>query len=156
MRTMLFAATAALLLPFAVDARRIACAPIDEAHVEGLFTLWNDTLRHGTPAQLASLYADDAVLLPTVSNTPRLTNDARIDYFEHFQAKGPAGRIDERTIRLGCNAALDSGLYTFTFADGTSVRARYTFAYALVGKEWKIATHHSSAMPEAESGPHPH
>ncbi|NUS61493.1 MAG: DUF4440 domain-containing protein, partial [Lysobacter sp.] len=64
MRTMVFAATAALLLPFAADAKRIACTPIDDKQVEGFFTLWNDTLRHGTAAQVASLYADDAVLLP--------------------------------------------------------------------------------------------
>ncbi|HAS1524431.1 TPA: DUF4440 domain-containing protein, partial [Enterobacter hormaechei] len=38
--------------------------------------------------------------------------------------------------------------YTFTFADKSTVSARYTFTYAWDGKEWKISTHHSSAMPE--------
>ena len=46
------------------------------------------------------------------------------------------------------NSAVDSGLYTFRFTDGSSVRARYTFAYKRVGGDWLISSHHSSAMPE--------
>ncbi|EDD3288237.1 DUF4440 domain-containing protein, partial [Salmonella enterica subsp. enterica serovar Rissen] len=100
------------------------------------------------PQMVSENYLSDAVLLPTVSNKARLTDAERVDYFEHFLAKKPTGKIDMRTIRLGCNKAIDTGTYTFTFADKSTVSARYTFTYAWDGKEWKISTHHSSAMPE--------
>jgi hypothetical protein len=54
-----------------------------------------------------------------------------------------------RTIFLGCNSAVDAGLYTFRFGKtGQSVNARYTYTYAWDGKQWLITSHHSSAMPE--------
>ncbi|GDX05985.1 SgcJ/EcaC family oxidoreductase [Buttiauxella sp. WJP83] len=124
------------------------CVKVDKAQIEGLFDKWNESLKTGNAKTVSENYLSDAVLLPTVSNQARLTDAERIDYFEHFLAKKPTGKIDTRTIRLGCNKAIDTGTYTFTFADKSTVSARYTFTYAWDGKEWKISTHHSSAMPE--------
>lgn len=133
----------------AMAAKAPECAKVDKAQIEGLFDRWNDSLKTGDAKKVAANYLSDAVLLPTVSNKVRLTEAERVDYFEHFLEKKPVGKIDTRTVRLGCNEATDSGTYTFTFADNSTVSARYTYAYAWDGKEWKIATHHSSAMPEA-------
>lgn len=124
------------------------CVKTDKAQIEGLFDKWNDSLQTGDAKKVANNYLSDAVLLPTVSNKVRLTDAERVDYFEHFLEKKPFGKIDSRTVRLGCNKAVDAGTYTFTFADKSTVSARYTFTYAWDGKEWKISTHHSSAMPE--------
>lgn len=124
------------------------CVKVDKAQIEGLFDRWNDSLKTGDAKKVAEGYLSDAVLLPTVSNQVRLTDAERVDYFEHFLAKKPVGKIDTRTIRLGCNKAIDTGTYTFTFADKTQVSARYTFIYAWDGSDWKISSHHSSAMPE--------
>ena len=125
------------------------CVKVDKAQIEWLFDKWNDSLQTGDAKKVANNYLSDAVLLPTVSNKVRLTDAERVDYFEHFLEKKPFGKIDSRTVRLGCNKAVDAGTYTFTFADKSKVSARYTFTYAWDGKEWKISTHHSSAMPEA-------
>lgn len=124
------------------------CVKVNEAQIEALFDKWNESLKTGDAKTVSENYLSDAVLLPTVSNKARLTDAERIDYFEHFLAKKPTGKIDTRTIRLGCNKAIDTGTYTFTFADKSTVSARYTFTYAWDGKEWKISTHHSSAIPE--------
>jgi hypothetical protein len=35
-------------------------------------------------------------------------------------------------------------------ADGTKVKARYTFVYVFEDGEWKISHHHSSIMPESQ------
>ncbi|MEG2566051.1 MAG: SgcJ/EcaC family oxidoreductase [Acinetobacter sp.] len=124
------------------------CVKVDKPQIEALFDKWNESLKTGNAKTVSDNYLSDAVLLPTVSNKARLTDAERVDYFEHFLAKKPTGKIDTRTIRLGCNKAIDTGTYTFTFADKSTVSARYTFTYAWDGKEWKISTHHSSAMPE--------
>lgn len=125
------------------------CVKVDRAQIEALFDKWNDDLQTGDARKVTDNYLSDAILLPTVSNKVRLTEAERIDYFEHFLAKKPVGKIDSRTIRLGCNKAVDTGTYTFSFKDKSTVSARYTFTYAWVGNEWKISTHHSSVMPES-------
>lgn len=137
------------LLPGAVFAASTPdCVKVNKAQIEALFDKWNESLKTGNAQTVSENYLSDAVLLPTVSNKARLTDAERVDYFEHFLAKKPTGKIDMRTIRLGCNKAIDTGTYTFTFADKSTVSARYTFTYAWDGKEWKISAHHSSAMPE--------
>lgn len=130
------------------------CASANEADIAALFTRWNDSLKTGDAKEVAKNYADDAILLPTVSNKVRLTNDERIDYFEHFLEGKPTGSIDTSHIVINCNDAMDVGTYTFKFADGSEVQGRYTFTYKWDGKEWLISSHHSSAMPE--TGAHAH
>lgn len=125
------------------------CVKVDKAEIEGLFDRWNESLKTGDAEKVADTYLTDAVLLPTVSNQVRLTDAERVDYFEHFLEKKPVGKIDSRTVRIGCNKAIDVGTYTFTFADKTQVSARYTFTYAWNGNDWKISSHHSSGMPES-------
>lgn len=125
------------------------CVKTDKAHIAGLFDKWNNTLKTGDAKAVADNYLSNAVLLPTVSNKVRLTDAERIDYFEHFLKKKPTGKIDTRLIRLGCNKAIDIGTYTFTFADKSTVSARYTFTYTWDGEAWKISTHHSSTMPDS-------
>ncbi|EPL4527044.1 SgcJ/EcaC family oxidoreductase [Enterobacter asburiae] len=133
---------------FASATTSARCVSIDNQAIEVLFERWNDALRSGNAEKVADNYLSDAVLLPALSNKPARTDAERIDYFTHFLEKKPVGRIDTRTIRLGCNEAIDTGTYTFTLADMTTVAARYTFTWFWTGTEWKISSHHSSAMPE--------
>jgi len=126
-----------------------SCAPVTEQQVASLFDRWNASLATGNPHKVAENYASQSILLPTVSNKPRLTVAEKEDYFEHFLENRPSGKIDQRFIKLGCNTALDAGLYTFTFArTGAVVKARYSYTYENIGGQWLITSHHSSAMPE--------
>ena len=125
-----------------------SCAKSDPAQISALFDRWNRSLATLDPDQVVANYAQDAVLLPTVSNKPR-TNHAEIrDYFVHFLEKKPQGRIERRVLKIGCNVAQDVGLYTFRFKDGSEVSARYSYVYEYRDGQWLIAHHHSSAMPE--------
>lgn len=120
-----------------------------EQEVAALFDRWNASLQTGDPHKVVANYADRSILLPTVSNKPRLNAEEKEDYFHHFLENKLKGRIDSRQIQLGCNTAFDAGLYTFTFAKtGGQVKARYTYTYQWDGKQWLITSHHSSAMPE--------
>lgn len=126
----------------------VRCHVPTKAKVAALFDRWNKSLLTGDPAKVVANYAPDAVLLPTLSKKVRYTQKEREDYFRGFLKKKPVGHIDSHTIRTGCNEALDTGTYTFTFGDGSKAAARYTFTYGWNGKNWVITSHHSSAMPQ--------
>jgi len=133
----------------AQGARTESCKATSEAEIAALFDRWNRSLQTGDPHKVVANYAERSILLPTVSNKPRLTPAEKEDYFHYFLENRPSGKIDLRFIELGCNTAFDAGLYTFTFATtGDSVSGRYTYTYHWNGSEWLITSHHSSAMPE--------
>lgn len=126
-----------------------SCKAASEAKIAALFDRWNQSLQTGDPHKVVANYADRSILLPTVSNKARLTPAEKEDYFHHFLQNRPSGRIDQRLIEIGCNSAVDAGIYTFTFGKtGAVVKARYSYTYAWNGKSWLITSHHSSAMPE--------
>ena len=124
-----------------------ACAPIDAPAVAALFERWNTALGSGDPDQVAALYSPTALLLPTLSPEPRTTPEGIRDYFTGFLTGAPRGRIESRSIQLGCNEAMDAGTYSFRFADGRRVPARYTFVYVFSDGRWQIQHHHSSLLP---------
>merc|ERR1719273_144398 len=127
-----------------------ASAPsITEKEVGDLFHLWNNALATGDPAKVAARYAKNAVLLPTVSDTPRTTKEGITNYFVDFLKKKPQGVVTHPNILIKDDICQDAGVYDFTMGfDGSKVTARYTFTYVYEDGEWKIAHHHSSAMPE--------
>ena len=145
-KTLMILPLAGLLLA-ACD--RGECPNATEADIAALFDRWNASLATLDPQKVAANYADNAVLLPTVSNEVRKTNAQRVAYFTDFLKLRPQGVIDSRTIKINCNTAIDAGVYTFTFGDGSTVQARYTYTYVWDGRKWRISTHHSSAMPES-------
>ncbi|MEM6329854.1 MAG: SgcJ/EcaC family oxidoreductase [Planctomycetota bacterium] len=116
--------------------------------IASLFDDWNAALQTKDPKQVAALYEPNAVLLPTLSNQVRHNHDEIEDYFVSFTAKGPVGQIDESNIRHFGQMAINSGVYTFSFEDGSSAQARFSFVYRWDGQRWMIAEHHSSQMPE--------
>ncbi|RJR47251.1 MAG: DUF4440 domain-containing protein [Desulfobacteraceae bacterium] len=125
------------------------CKAVTEEEIASLFERWNRSLQTGDPRKVVANYAGRSVLLPTLSNTPRLTPAEKEDYFHHFLENRPSGKIDFRFIEIGCNTAADTGLYTFTYAKtGEQVRARYSYTYRWDGSRWLITSHHSSLMPE--------
>lgn len=142
-------ATLTFSLSLSVQASQTTtCTKTDTTQIAQLFDRWNMAVKSSDPKAVAAQYTHDAVLLPTLSNQLRLDEAARIDYFTFFLNKKPEGKIDSRRIQIGCNSAIDTGLYTFTFADKSTAQARYTFTYAWLNGKWLITSHHSSLMPE--------
>lgn len=148
LRVFLTAAAISALSISAQAQQATKCALATKGDVEKLFDRWNASLKTGDPQKVADNYAEDAILLPTVSNKPRLTREERVDYFKEFLKKEPVGVIDSRVIKIGCNSVVDAGLYTFTLHGHDQVHARYTFTYEFKNGKWAIAHHHSSVMPE--------
>ena len=127
------------------------CKAVSEAEIAALFDRWNNALLTGEPAKVVANYAQRSILLPTVSNQPRFTVAEKEDYFQGFLKNRPSGKIDVRFVDIGCNTAVDAGLYTFTYGPtNESVSGRYSFTYRWDGSQLLITSHHSSAMPEAK------
>ena len=116
--------------------------------IESLFDAWNAALKTGDPQRVASLYAHDSILLPTMSNRVRRTPAEIVDYFEDFLSNQPEGKLEDSNIRIFDDVAINSGVYVFSFGDGSKARARFTFVYRWDEERWLIIDHHSSQMPE--------
>jgi uncharacterized protein (TIGR02246 family) len=127
--------------------------PPSQEQVTELFDTWNETLATGDPEAVADLYAPDAVLLPTVSNTVRTDRAGIVDYFTGFLPSKPSAVIEQSVVTvLDADNAIDTGVYRFTMnkPEGMEiVDARYTFVYEKRDGEWLIVNHHSSEMPES-------
>ncbi len=121
---------------------------MNKSDILSLFEEWNAALQTGEPEKVASLYDSDAILLPTVSNKIRHSPAEIADYFAHFLSNSPQGTTDEAIVRIFGKIAINSGIYTFAFADGSAMKARFTFVYRWNGTRWMIVEHHSSQISE--------
>lgn len=132
----------------AVGQNAVECHYATEDTVARLFARWNEALVKKDMTALLATYAERSILLPTLSDTVRISREEKRRYFEHFLQKTPSGKVDTRFLVRGCNTAVAAGLYTFTFKtpSGTA-QARYTYTYEWTGSGWLITSHHSSQMP---------
>lgn len=122
---------------------------LKEEDCKNLFYLWNDALATLDSDTVTRRYAKNAVLLPTVSDTPRTDYKSIKAYFDDFLMRKPQGVILESYATCGRGWCKDVGIYEFTMGStGDKVKARYSYVYVFEDGEWKIAHHHSSVMPE--------
>ena len=132
------------------------CKETSQQEIQALFARWNQSLQTGDPQAVVANYAVRSILLPTLSNRPRTTQEGKVQYFEGFLRDRPRGTINLSFVVLGCNSAVDAGIYTFKFeATGKEIEARYSYSYTYFweSETWLITSHHSSEMPEAVPPP---
>jgi uncharacterized protein (TIGR02246 family) len=86
----------------------------NQNEILALFDAWNNALLSGDASKVAGLYAENAILLPTVLNKVRHNYGEIRDYFEHFLQKKPSGNIVEHNIRLFDDLAINSRVYHFS------------------------------------------
>jgi hypothetical protein len=110
------------------------CTPLDAADserlAERLFERWAAAVASGDPEQVAALYAPEAVLIPTLSPRLRSSPGGIADYFQGFLARHPQASVTERHLFSGCDELVDTGLYSFRFAEGSADGARDRFGGA--------------------------
>lgn len=122
-----------------------------EKEISQVFDQWMAAVGTGSSDAVMKLYAEDAVLLPTLSGKVCNTPELRKEYFDEFTAKpNLKGVVVESHIRVFGGMAVNSGLYTFSYTkDGATVvvPARFSFVYHKYPQGWLIVDHHSSRMP---------
>lgn len=117
------------------------------------FATWAESLQSKDPKQVAELYTEDSVFLPTMAPGVKQGKQEAEEYFEHFLKKNPEGEITQERIQpMGEGYYSHSGLYIFKVgSNGKSdiVPARFTFNWRTEPNgKWRIMTHHSSAEPQ--------
>jgi uncharacterized protein (TIGR02246 family) len=115
---------------------------------------WTDAYATRSGDALAVLYTKDAHLWGTLSKEPSIGVEKIKEYFE----KGGQS-VNVRSVTFGktntvlrTDAAFISGQYQFsaTMKDGSprEIPARFSLALVKDGDTWRIADHHSSALPK--------
>lgn len=136
-----------LLLAHSVFAEEKADAA--SAQVAAATAEWIATFNTRDPVRISALYAPDAILWGTVSQTIRTSPQEILEYFTESAIKRPDLRmfLGEYHVRLYDDIAINSGYYTSRNpVEGKEVviPMRFTFTYRREGDRWMIVNHHSS------------
>ena len=114
-----------------------------------LLQKWTSAVKDGDANQVVSLYHDDGILLGTFSNKERVGHELILEYFENLLKSPVEVEIVSEHPIVFESVAVNSGLYNFVTNDKT-INARFSFVYKKNNDGWKIISHHSSVMPEAD------
>tara|TARA_Y100000034_G_C6900077_1_gene415960 strand:+ start:2254 stop:2622 length:369 start_codon:yes stop_codon:yes gene_type:complete len=116
-----------------------------------LLARWLEAVCSGNVNKVLSLYTSDAVLLGTFAEKLKQGQQLR-GYFEKFLSRSDlCGQIDTFVAQKTKDSLVLSGTYTFRWLDTggpVEAKARYSFVFVPVGRNWLILNHHSSAIPE--------
>jgi len=114
---------------------------------------WLELVKSGDVDKISAMYTDDATFLPTVSGDFKRGKSGAKEYFEHFLAKNPIGKVVVEVVTpVDESSYLYSGMYNFeldTENGRSEVEARFSYFWKKVNGEWKINHHHSSLRPQS-------
>lgn len=119
--------------------------------IQKLGSDWAQAIAARDASKITALYDNDAILYATFSNILD-SRSAILQYFKKLtQHKDLKVTFTKQTIRLYGDAAINSGLYVFSYHENgkkITIPGRYTFVYHTTPTGWTIIDHHSSVMPE--------
>lgn len=125
------------------------CHTANDAEIVALFDRWNRSLITGNADAVVANYAPNAILLPMTSNQILRNNEEKKEYFQDFLTNHPSSEVKERAIQIGCNSAIDTGIYVLHYQKtGQKLIGRYNLTYQWDGNKWLISNHHVSIIPE--------
>lgn len=128
-------------------ARTATCPARSETQIAALIEGWVADLRSGDAKSLLARYGSKATITPDIGAKPLRKDKERRAYVESLLARRPNVTVERRHIELKCKSAVDAGVYTFNFADGSQTKAHYRFRYAWIGERFVIVDHEASVMP---------
>lgn len=112
---------------------------------------WLENVRQRNVDQTVAGYAEDAVLLGTLSPIVRQGRKAIGEYFQMFLDQDALEvEVTQEVAREFDDLSISSGLYTFSLTkkgETKTVPARFSFVFRRKGSTWEIVEHHSSRLP---------
>jgi uncharacterized protein (TIGR02246 family) len=130
-------------------ARAVECVPAAQSDFVDALEQWNTAARTGHPDKITRLYAQHATLLPANGTAPRVGFASIRHHFLYLLPDQPVVSVLNREIRIGCEFAIDSGIYLLTSgARGArkTEKHRYTLIYTRYEDSWLIEHHHASLL----------
>ncbi len=130
--------------------RKNASATNETAVLEAL-QQWVSTINSRQPSAVSRLYSDDAVFLPTLSQTRIHGSMNRTTYFARLLGKS-GFRVDilELDLQMLADVGVCSGVYDFDYAfrgNDTRLEARFSMVFQRINGVYRIVNHHSSQVP---------
>jgi uncharacterized protein (TIGR02246 family) len=110
---------------------------------------WTSAVKSGDAKQVTSLYRDDGILLGTFSSKERVGHELILEYFENLLKSPVEVQIVSENPHVFESSAVNTGHYNFV-TGGKTINARFSFVYHKSDGGWKITSHHSSVIPEAD------
>ena len=125
----------------------------EKLRVKSVYHRWVDTILNpldGADA-VTSLYADDAILFPTLSSKPHMGKEMIHSYFVFFLTLKDL-KVDTKFVitKVYGDLAMNAGYLEISHKDGENrklIKARFNFWYQKVDEQWKIIFHQSSILP---------
>jgi uncharacterized protein (TIGR02246 family) len=142
-----FLATCIALLASPVSA--VECVPAANSDFVDALDKWNAAVVTGHPDKVTRLYALHATLMPANGTMPRIGYDAIRHHFLYLLPDAPSVHVLKREIRIGCEIAIDSGIYLVSTGPKNARRTekqRFTFIYTRYDETWLIEHHHASLL----------
>ncbi len=127
-------------------------ADMESSIVNSNFAKWKQALLTREPRNVASLYADNATLLPTLAQKVMTDRESITSYFAFFDTFHPSVSkiVEEHVIKISDDSYVHCGIYRFHLtrdAQEHEVDARFSMVWKKVDGAWWILHHHSSQVP---------
>jgi len=129
---------------------------VTRADINEAYQSWTKAIdtANGDPSKIVALYADNAVLMPMLSDKMLTSKSQITDYFKKFTSyKNITVSTKKFNVQAYGDIAVANGTYTFYYLGkhdkSESVEARFTFVYQKAGGDkWLIVSQHSSVLPD--------
>jgi uncharacterized protein (TIGR02246 family) len=127
---------------------------VTEEAVRSWFDEWNAAMATGEASVVANRYSPQAVMVSTVSSTPRATPQEIFEYYQLFLWSRPQAKAIQSYVTVSKHWCKDVGVLEYTLKDSNGkiqqrMKERYSFLYVFDDSAgWKIAHHHSAVIPD--------
>src|SRR3990170_4781118 len=115
-----------------------SCQEASHSEITAHLDRWQTAVATGDADAIAASYADDAVLLPAMSDAPRQGKAAIRAYFAEFTGRHPLPMITMRSVMTGCGMATEMGA------------ARFQVTGARKGTRMFIGCRYSTVLTESD------